>query len=199
MGHRVSSFQRLALALAALLTLACTALSAASPASARDTLLMHSWCPEKAAASCLAAKLAADGIGDVTYTPAPDDQVHDEPLLESFVVTGRLNGGAPKQFTLKVSHPADILELSVAFLGRSKANRPVILTDHGALEVTTEGFDVSYGAQTVLVDAVNWRIVAQHLDLAGGDYVTTAPCGNRSQRSRGSSARRPVPARRVWR
>ncbi len=151
------------------------ALSAASPASARDTLQMYSWCPKKATAPCLAAKLSANGVVDVTYAPAPDDHTHDDPLLKSFVATGRLNGGVAKQFTLNVSHPADHIELSVAFIGRSKANHPIILTDRGALEVTTEGFDDSYGAETVLIDTANWRIVAAYLDLAGGGYVATTP------------------------
>ena len=88
--------------------------------------------------------------------------------LEVIRMTGRLSRG-PKR-TYAVAIEGDCMPCSegwVAYLGRSKANNPIIRTTAGPLEVIDGG--VTIGAEeTVVLDEKRGSIVAKYLTPIGG-------------------------------
>jgi len=82
-------------------------------------------------------------------------------------VNGRLDGGELKRHTIAVN---DFSTLpggfdSMPYLGRSLANRPIILTNRGPLEIVSAGFDLkSLDPETIVVDEKR-GVVARYAGL----------------------------------
>jgi len=95
----------------------------------------------------------------------------DEVLVAYVVnVDGRLNGGERRAFRIEFvvpysspmgEGPGD----TVAYLGRSLQNRPVILTAQGPLEILNDKVDVDLTPTVVVIDEKNWRLIAQYAGL----------------------------------
>lgn len=93
------------------------------------------------------------------------------------VLWGRLNGGPQTRFRVRVyaeNWPIASDETpGTAYLGRSADNNPIILTDHGAFEVTTAGVDVDE-SDFYLIDAKRWKVIDRLLRSYNGEFVFTS-------------------------
>jgi hypothetical protein len=98
---------------------------------------------------------------------------------QSFVkIWGRLDDGAQIEYLVKTYDQREQTERTPfprpnAYLGRSRANNPLILTDQGVLEITSPGYDLPE-TKYVLVDAVEWKIVARYLKTGDNSYIFTS-------------------------
>lgn len=91
---------------------------------------------------------------------------------------GRLEGGPQTAFVLKVDwepawRPEDRDFPGIAYRGRSADNNPIILTDRGALEITTAGVDLPF-SDYHLVDARRWKVITRLFSPQRGEYIFTS-------------------------
>jgi len=136
----------------------------------RETLRLVEACPTSERL-CLRAELSLtpDRRGRLTYRLHGNTFTDTGAITQDIVVSGRLNGGAPRVFLLRSYRPFDDFQNPerdlgfVAFFGRSRGNRPVVLTSHGRLEILTKSVDVSYGAQLMMMDDRTWKVTANFL------------------------------------
>jgi hypothetical protein len=88
---------------------------------------------------------------------------------------GRLKAGRVRSYRLAVSGAQSSRRShlgEVAYLGRSKDGRPIIVTDQGPLAIETRGLNVGRGAAVVVIDTRRGAIVRALLGgLGGGAYV----------------------------
>jgi hypothetical protein len=160
-GHRISSFRRVALA--ALLMLACV-----PHTSAATTLAAQIECPKQGPhRACLRVSIvpSLDMSCDFRFGGAPYEN--------TFVVTGRLKGARPRQHRLRVDG-GSTTPPSLAYLGQSPSGRTIVLTDQGPLEILDKAFNPNLGMEIYLVDKQRWKIKARMIAAAeSGPYVTT--------------------------
>lgn len=173
----VRSIIRAVMALRMLFLLACALAIFAPMASAREagriqTLTPRDDCPTSGPyLACLTIPLqwierASKGA---TYRKRRGD---NEPVL----LRGRLAGGAPQVFRLTsfAGNAAGTDLGTVAYLGRTAANQPIILTNRGPLEIEAPFIDARELPGLVVIDETRWRIVARYLDIAKGEYVVNS-------------------------
>lgn len=160
----MSPIRRHALAIAALLALAC-----APAASATETLTAQIECPRQGPhRACLTASIVP------SEDLACEFRFGGGPYEKTFLVTGRLNDTRSKQYRLKIvdyraSPP------SLAYLGQSPSGRTIVLTDQGPFEILDKAFNPDLGAEMYLVDSRRWKIKARMIAaIESGPYVTTA-------------------------
>jgi hypothetical protein len=104
----------------------------------------------------------------------------DKPLFvrgrsDALAVRGRLGAARVRAYELLVSR----LETSgkddlavVAYLGRARDGRPIVVTDRGSFAIETRGLVVGRGDAVVIVDTREAKIVRSFLGgLGGGAYV----------------------------
>jgi len=92
----------------------------------------------------------------------------------TLAVRGRLNKGEVEAYRLALSTlPSAGLDLGeVAYLGRSRDGRPVIMTDKGPLAIETRGVHVGRGGSVVIVNTKTRKVKREYLGgLAGATYV----------------------------
>lgn len=112
---------------------------------------------------------------DFARTDRPRFVASAEKGARVIAVRGRLNKGRLRAFELVVkprdaTHENDLGE--VAYLGRSRAWRPVILTDQGALAIDTRGVHVGRAQGVAIIDEKARKVVASYLSgLSGGTYI----------------------------
>ena len=170
-----------------LLALALSSLQATAPSSfaqAQETLQLQTFCPPSGPIACLTAELnwTDDGSGRISQTPLEgyDAVTEAGPIRQSVLLSGRLNDGPSRPFRLSYRREDDghtpLWNIgSAAFLGRSSANRPVVLTNRGPLEILTPAIDVAYGNTFMVADERTWKLKAPFVELAGGGYHAAAP------------------------
>ena len=95
---------------------------------------------------------------------------------ERVLLRGRLAGGASQIFRLSpfAGYAAGATLGYGAYLGRTEANRPIVLTNRGPLEVEAPFIDAQELPGLVAIDETRWRIVARYLDIAKGEYVVNS-------------------------
>lgn len=90
---------------------------------------------------------------------------------------GRLDGGPQTQFRVRVYAEGTPGELNdpplTAYLGRSSDNNPIILTDRGALEVTSAGIDAAE-SDFYLIDARRWKLTDRLFAPSRGEFAFTS-------------------------
>jgi hypothetical protein len=92
----------------------------------------------------------------------------------TLAVRGRLGKGEVEAYRLALSTlPSAGLDLGeVAYLGRSREGRPIIMTDKGPLAIETRGVHVGRGAAVVVVNTKTRKVWRNYMGgLAGATYV----------------------------
>jgi hypothetical protein len=92
----------------------------------------------------------------------------------TLAVRGRLGNGEVEAYRLALSTlPSAGLDLGeVAYLGRSRDGRPVIMTDKGPLAIETRGVHVGRGGSVVIVNTKTRTVKREYLGgLAGATFV----------------------------
>jgi hypothetical protein len=156
-GHPV----RRGILLAILLTLtplgeAVAALPPAPPV--RATLRPSDGCTPQHVA-CLTLVLNLAPLNDkLRIRTGPDARIY-----QTAFVRGRLNGGRLAWYQLETaSDQSGPLAVFVAYMGRSARNRPLIATDQGIFELTTQGLYVGTAAYLSVVDEKLHRVVGHY-------------------------------------
>lgn len=94
-------------------------------------------------------------------------------------VRGSLDKGRARFFQLAVASSADrgADDLGeVAYLGRSREGRPIVLTDQGQLALETRGLHVGRADGVVIIDEWSGKVVRSYLGgLDGGAYFVIGP------------------------
>jgi hypothetical protein len=115
---------------------------------------------------------------DAARTDRPRMVAKDK-AVRVIAVRGRLGEGGVRAYELEVaSHdPADARDLGlVAYLGRSREWRPIIVTDRGALAIETRGVLVGRSQGVTVINEKTRKIMASYLSgLSGGTYVVRGP------------------------
>lgn len=158
-----------------------------TPSHARETLRLKADCPEARPVACLESGLSLESPDParvsvaIKASPQTSATATVPDIVEhTILVTGRLDNGPLASFRV-LSRRETFFEDQyfenigqVAFLGRSKTNRPIVLTDRGALEIVTPRLDVAYGHSFAVVDERTWRMKREFLELSGDGYVASA-------------------------
>lgn len=116
---------------------------------------------------------------DAARTDRPRIVADDDKAARVIVVRGRLSTGRIHAFELVVM-PHDVADErdlgAVAYLGRSRDWRPVIVTDQGALAIETRGVQVGRSQGVAIIDERTRKVVASYLSgLSGGVYIVRGP------------------------
>jgi hypothetical protein len=111
-------------------------------------------------------------VGEADSTPDSAVVIRTDTTDDAITIslTGRLAGGPTRAYTLRRQgerEPSD-LSPSMAYVGRSSGNRPLILTDAGPLEVLSSGFDVTWENATsreIVVADTNRNIATRYIGV----------------------------------
>jgi len=157
---------------------ACVFLAVAfsPPLWAREPLTVANECPSSGPyRACLALKFETpETVGDITIGEAVTYGV----AVRAVTVSSRLSGGRAQLRTLifggspgsDSSYDAPFER--VPYLGRSTDNHPIVLTDHGPLEVLSPGFDLMRDWPEIIVaDERRGKVVARYWGAAANDPV----------------------------
>ena len=94
-------------------------------------------------------------------------------------VRGRLRAGRVRAFELAISSAKAARRNylgEVAYLGRSRDGRPIVVTDRGPLAIETRGVQVGRAGAVVVIDERAGEVVRSFLGgLDGGAYVIDGP------------------------
>jgi hypothetical protein len=147
-------------------------------ASAADVVRLRalSDCPRAANdAACIEMMMR----WDIARTDRPRVVADADETARVIAVRGRLGEGDVHAYELVVTpgDDADERDLGVvAYLGRSRQWRPIVVTDRGALAVETRGVHVGRSQGVAIVDERTRKVVASYLSgLGGGIYVVRGP------------------------
>lgn len=163
--------------LLALIAAASVALAANAAAYPRPRVLaVQINCPTTGGGTaCLRVRIFRHGS-----QTAADSRSRSWDMMRRVILKGSLSAGEPQTFLLKIENPAYSWQGAsdlgpVAYLGRSKANRPIIQTDAGPFEILSPRFDVNADTVAVLVDEPHWKVVASYFQADSIAWVVTAP------------------------
>jgi hypothetical protein len=116
---------------------------------------------------------------DAARTDRPRVVADADKAVRVVAVRGRLSTDHVRAFELVVTphDPADQRDLgAVAYLGRSREWRPVIVTDQGELAIETRGVQVGRSQGVAIIDERTRKVVASYLSgLSGGVYIVRGP------------------------
>jgi hypothetical protein len=141
---------------------------AASVVEARETTLdALDACPAGSERVCLPFPFRlAEDPKRFGFRRRPDDAAGRS--IKLYAIKGRLAGGTPKQYQLRVFQDSQDSSIgssdpgALPYRGRSAQNRPIILTDRGPLEVLTKGFDADFSSNMYVIDHQRWRAVGAY-------------------------------------
>jgi hypothetical protein len=135
---------------------------------------------------------------DAARTDRPRIVADADKTARVIAVRGRLSTGRVRAFELVVTphDRADKRDLgAVAYLGRSRDWRPVIVTDQGALAIETRGVQVGRSQGVTIIDERTRKVVASYLSgLSGGVYIVRGP-DDTVVLSKGGACLSPPPSR----
>ncbi len=150
------------------LAIASAAIIITSSAEARETTLdALDACPADTERVCLPFpfRLAEDPRRFGFQRRSDDDSGKS---TKRYTIKGRLAGGTPKQYKLRVFQDSRDSNIgssdpgALPYRGRSAQNRPIILTDRGPLEILTKGFDADFSPNMYVIDHQRWRAVGAY-------------------------------------
>ena len=145
------------------------AVIAAPASSAREFLTAVRECPQSGAyRACLMRDFETPKEG-------PDFVVHEfvgrVTATQIVTIRGRLAGAPAQPHSLKFFEKLGPYDEAgggfprLAYLGRSRDNHPIILTNRGPLEILSKKLDVDLTPTVVVIDEARWRSIAQFAGL----------------------------------
>lgn len=142
----------------------CVSVASAGGAAASPVVISFvSSCPRAAVRACLVVPVAV--LDRPTTRALWRKSRETEPLL----VRGRIAGGEARVY--RVTDIERWEPLTAAYFGRTADNRPIFLTDRGALEVEAPYLDVEELPGLVALDATRKKPIARYLAVSEGEYV----------------------------
>lgn len=137
-------------------------------AQAQETVTALDTCPATGPdRACLPFPFRlAEPIARLGFQRIEDNDNENETKL--YVVRGRLAGGKPRQFRLRVFQDSRDTDIgsdnpgALPYRGRTARNRPIILTDRGPLEILTKEFDADFSSNMFIIDEKRWVLVAAY-------------------------------------
>jgi hypothetical protein len=163
MPYLIGVGQTMVLVRSVLITVATAALAAGALA-APLRLAAHTACA-KDATDCVEMRMHWD-FARTDKPPVGADG--------ALAVRGRLGKGEVEAYRLALSTlPSAGLDLGeVAYLGRSRDGRPIVMTDKGPLTIETRGVHVGRGGAVVVVNTKTRKVWRSYMGgLAGATYV----------------------------
>lgn len=153
-------------------------LSAAKANAAPARLVALSDCPAANRTACLEMIMHWD-YARTDRAPLVGKRAAGGNTVRVLTVRGALGKGGARFFQLAVTSSgegrADDLG-QVAYLGRSRQGRPIVLTDQGALSIETRGLHVGRADGVVIIDERAGKIAHSYLGgLDGGAYFVAGP------------------------
>jgi hypothetical protein len=162
----------------ALISLVVATMTAPSAAWASDRIVLLDTCPEKTAPFvCLTMPF------EWHWRPSQEVIHRRVPEYEVLRIRGHLLNQPSRVYSVSDDARLDTLRGfsagnaigSFAYVGRSKENRPIVLTNRGPFEIEAPFIDVSGVPGLIVVDGKRNKVVTRYFPFDQGEYVVNSP------------------------